>query len=80
LYKSGFVDKSVDPFHSTRGVVFEYSDEEDAFVKGEIESGVIGEAAIVPGAHNMFCDVSRSTKRGDLPSFTAGFESNNYSD
>jgi len=61
----------VEPFHRTRGVVVEKSDEEDAFARGDMESSDMGEAAMVPGAERTFCDVSRSTSMGVLPSLTA---------
>lgn len=71
LYKSGLDAKSVDPFHRTRGVVVENSEEEDAFARGDMESSDMGEAAMVPGADSIFCDVSRSTSMGVLPNLTA---------
>jgi len=49
----------------------ENREEEDAFVRGEMESGVMGDAAMVPGAESIFCEVSRSTSMGVLPNLTA---------
>ena len=49
----------------------EKREEEDAFVRGEMESGVMGDAAMVPGAESIFCEVSRSTSMGVLPNLTA---------
>jgi hypothetical protein len=36
-----------------------------------MESSDMGEAAMVPGADSIFCDVSRSTSMGVLPNLTA---------
>jgi hypothetical protein len=45
--------------------------EQEAFARGVIVSCVMGDAAMVPGTDNILIDVSRSTKIGLLPNFTA---------
>ena len=65
------MDKSVEPYQKTNGFVLDCMDEEDALDCGLILSIVIGDADIVPGIESKFCDTSKSTSMGDLPSFTA---------
>ena len=73
LYKSGLVDKSVEPYQNTSGFVFGKREAEDALALGLIVSCVIGDAAIVPGIDSKFWDTSKSTNIGFLPSLTAIF-------
>ena len=71
LYKSGFADKSVDPYQKTNGVVLGKRDDDDAYDCGLIFSIVTGDAVIVPGMESKFCDTSKSTSNGFLPNLVA---------
>ena len=66
------MDHSVDPYQKTNGFVLDMRDDDDAFDCGVMLSMVMGEAEIVPGMESKFCDTSKSTRMGDLPSLTAG--------
>ncbi len=51
--------------------MFGWSIEEEAFDSGLMLSMVMVDAAIVPGIERRFCETSKSTKTGSLPSLMA---------